>query len=121
MANKTKITNKQIEGSTGGTVLASDGSGNVIWGSMPTRITREDHTSEIDGVTTDFVLVYVPATGSEEVFLNGVLQNANANDYSIAGQTLSFQAAPNVGFTLLVSYNTSDYSFPGPIIDGGSI
>ena len=118
---RTKFTNEQVKGATAGTVLASDESGNAVWGSLPTRVTREVPTGDIDGANKDFVLSSIPQSGTEEVYLNGILQNATSNDYSISGATITFVDAPLATYVLLVSYNTSNFTYPGPILDGGVI
>jgi hypothetical protein len=43
--------------------------------------------------------------GSEEVFLNGILQEPGAgNDYTISGATITYLAAPLTNDRLRVSY-----------------
>lgn len=122
MSSRTKLTNEQIQaGATAGTLLASGTSGTAVWVTFPLKITREIPTGDINGVNTDFALSSFPELGSEEVFLNGILQNESSNDYTIAGVTLTFEQAPLTNFTLLVSYNTGQYTFPGPVLDGGVI
>lgn len=66
---------------------------------------RETPTGSINGSNTTFTLANTPKSGYEEVFLNGVLQDAGAgNDYTISGLTITMLAAPVAGDKLRVSY-----------------
>lgn len=70
-------------------------------------ITREVPSGTIDGSNLVFTLANSAASGSEEVFLNGLLQNAGSgNDYTISGDTITFETgnAPQTGSVLLVTY-----------------
>lgn len=69
------------------------------------RVVRETPTGAVNGTNTTFVLASAPAAGSEEVFLNGILQEPGAgNDYTISGDTITYLAAPETGDRLRVSY-----------------
>lgn len=71
------------------------------------RVTRETPAGSIDGVVVDFTLANVPAVGTEEVYLNGLLQDEGAtNDYTIEGAVITFNAVatPQVGDKIRVSY-----------------
>lgn len=75
--------------------------------SYDSRVTRETPVGSIDGVNVDFVLANVPSVGSEEVYLNGLLQDEGAtNDYTIVADTITFNVAvtPQVGDKIRVSY-----------------
>jgi len=80
---------------------------------MRTRTYRATPTGTVNGSNVTFTLPALVASGTEEVFLNGVLQNANASvDYSIAyaaTTTITFSAAPKTadGYTdvILVNYD----------------
>jgi hypothetical protein len=68
-------------------------------------VTREVPTETPDGINDDFTLAFTPASGSEHVFLNGLLQNpGESNDYTITGNTITFNTPPTVGSVILVSY-----------------
>ncbi|MGH7975000.1 MAG: beta strand repeat-containing protein [bacterium] len=68
-------------------------------------VTREVPTGAINGSNVTFTLAHTPVVGSEEIFLNGLLQNAGAgNDYTISGATITFTTAPLTGDVLLVTY-----------------
>ncbi len=54
---------------------------------------RETPSGTINGSNTTFTLAFTPVSGTEQVFVNGVLQNAGGNDYSITGNTITFVAA----------------------------
>jgi len=67
-------------------------------------VTREVPSGSINGTNKTFTLANTPVLGTEMVYLNGVLQNAGGNDYSINGATISMTAAPLTGDVLLVTY-----------------
>ncbi len=68
-------------------------------------ITRETPTGTVNGVNTIFTLANTPVVGSESVYLNGVQQDpGGANDYTIAGATITFNVAPLTGEKIRVSY-----------------
>jgi hypothetical protein len=71
-----------------------------------TLVVRETPTGAVDGSNATFTLAGTPITGSEEVFLNGLLQTVT-NDYTISGATITFVIAPLSGDTLRVCYLTS--------------
>jgi hypothetical protein len=73
-------------------------------------ITREVPTGLIDGSNTIFTLANTSVAGSEQVFVNGVLQDEGAsNDYTISGSTITFTEAPLNGWKIHVSYATGSY------------
>jgi len=122
MSLRTRITNDQIVGSTAGSILTSGNTGVATWGTLPIRITREVPSGPINGFNTVFNLVGTPAAGSEEVFVNGVLQNVGvSNDYTIVGGTITFSVAPLSTYLILVNYSSSNYFLPGVDVDGGGI
>jgi hypothetical protein len=78
---------------------------------MPTTqsfVCREKPTGSIDSANTTFTLANIPNPNTEQVFLNGVLQNASSNvetnDYVLAGAVITFTAPPQTGDVILVSY-----------------
>jgi hypothetical protein len=74
-------------------------------GAVPDFATREAPTGAINGVNTTFTLANTPTAGSEEVYLNGILQEPGAgNDYTISGATITYLTAPLTGDRLRVSY-----------------
>lgn len=68
---------------------------------------KEVFTSLVDGTETEFVLADAPAVaGTEQVFVNGILQSAGASDdYTISGDTITFNTAPEAGWKLIVYYS----------------
>jgi len=69
------------------------------------KVTRETPSGTINGSTTVFTLANTPVAGTEEVFLNGILQEAGAgNDYTISGTSITMLAAPLTGDRLKVNY-----------------
>lgn len=68
-------------------------------------VTREVPSGTINGSNTAFTLANTPVAGSEEVFLNGMIQNVGAgNDYTISGATITMLTAPISGDVILVNY-----------------
>jgi hypothetical protein len=53
-------------------------------------------TGTINGTNDEFTLASAVRTGSEAIYLNGLLQVVG-DDYTIAGTTLTFVAAPEAG------------------------
>lgn len=68
---------------------------------------KEVPSGAINGTNVTFVISDAPAvTGTEQVFLNGLLQFAGANDdYTISGGTITFNTAPETGWKLVVYYS----------------
>jgi hypothetical protein len=69
------------------------------------RVVRETPTGAVNGSNTTFTLANTPSAGTEEVYLNGILQEPGAgNDYTISGGTITYLTAPLTGDRLRVSY-----------------
>lgn len=67
--------------------------------------TRETPTGAVNGTNAAFVLAAAPVNNSEEVYLNGVLQDVGgSNDYTITGNTITFIDPPETGSKIRVSY-----------------
>ena len=68
--------------------------------------TKEILTGLVDGVKTEFLLSNTPhEDGYVQVFLNGLLQSEGATeDYTISGNTIIFNSAPDSGWKLVVFY-----------------
>lgn len=68
-------------------------------------IIRETPSGSINGSNTAFGLANTPLSGTEEVFLNGILLDpGSGNDYTISGATITMQYAPATGDKIRVSY-----------------
>lgn len=68
-------------------------------------IARETPTGAVNGSNVTFTLANTPVVGSEQVFLNGILQEpGSGNDYTISGATISYENAPVTGDRLRVTY-----------------
>lgn len=68
-------------------------------------VDKEIPSGSINGSNTAFTLANTPVSGSEHVFLNGVLQESGAgNDYTISGAAITMATAPLSGEKLRVSY-----------------
>lgn len=86
-------------GSTGSVTLAT----NIV--RATNYVTRETPTGLVNGSNTSFVLANTPVTGTEEVYLNGIQQDAGAgNDYTISAGTITFASAPVTGDKIRVTY-----------------
>ena len=97
-------------GGVGPTQLASQASGTGLTGGAGSnlqiqRSTRETPSGTINGSNTSFSLANTPMSGTEDLYLNGVLQDAGAsNDYTISGGTITMNTAPVSGDKLRCSY-----------------
>jgi hypothetical protein len=82
--------------------------------SAPTLVTRETPTGAVDGINTIFTLASATIlAGSDEVFLNGALQDDSAGDYTFVGPNVidfAISAAPLPGDIIRVNYQ--DISIP---------
>lgn len=68
-------------------------------------VDRETPSGTVNGSTTVFILANTPVTGSEHVYLNGILQEPGAgNDYTISGTTITYLTAPLTGDKIRVTY-----------------
>lgn len=85
----------------------------ITWLQIPTTagllstnfITRETPSGTVNGLNVTFTLANTPYSGSEEVFLNGILQDVGAgNDYTISGAVITMLTAPLTGEKLKVNY-----------------
>lgn len=68
-------------------------------------VDKEVPSGSINGSNTAFTLANTPTSGSEHVYLNGLLQESGAgNDYTISGTSITMAVAPLTGEKLRVSY-----------------
>jgi hypothetical protein len=68
-------------------------------------VVRETPTGSVNGANTTFTLANTPLANTEQVFLNGILQEPGAgNDYTISGATITYLSAPLTGDRLRASY-----------------
>jgi len=66
---------------------------------------KEVPSGSINGANTSFVLANTPTSGTEHVYLNGILQEAGAgNDYTISTNTITMLTAPLAGEKIRVTY-----------------
>jgi predicted nucleic acid-binding Zn-ribbon protein len=73
-------------------------------------VTREVPSGDVDGTNDVFTLANTPVAGSEQVFVNGLLQAPGVGeDYTISGSTITFAEAPLTGWKIHVSYATGSY------------
>jgi hypothetical protein len=91
-------------GTLGSTAIAytQDVSGGL---SSANFVDKETPSGSINGSNTTFTLANTPTTGSEHVYLNGILQESGAgNDYTISTNTITYLTAPISGDKIRVSY-----------------
>lgn len=68
-------------------------------------VVRETPSGSVNGSNAGFTLAHTPVAGSEQVFLNGLLQEpGSGNDYTISGSSITFEAAPSSGDRVRVTY-----------------
>jgi len=68
-------------------------------------VSKEVPSGTKDGSNQSFTLAYTPTSGSEQVYLNGILQNSGCgNDYTISGNAIIFTVAPVSTDVILVTY-----------------
>lgn len=78
---------------------------NITGGGGATFVDKETPTGSINGSNTTFTLSFTPISGSEHVYLNGLLQESGAgNDYTISSGTITMLTAPISGDKIRVSY-----------------
>ena len=68
-------------------------------------VTRETPSGNVDGVNMEFTLAHDVVFGSEQIFLNGLLQEPGVgNDYTIVGSVITMNAAPITNDRIRVTY-----------------
>jgi hypothetical protein len=85
----------------------------ITWQQIPTTagllgsnfVNNETPTGLLNGSNVTYTLANTPVAGSEQVFINGVLQLLGAgNDYTISGLTITMVVAPLSTDVIRVSY-----------------
>lgn len=59
----------------------------------------------LDGSNAVFTLLAAPSAGTLRLYLNGLRQSGGGNDFTLAGNAITFTAAPRAGDALLCDYN----------------
>lgn len=67
-------------------------------------VTRETPSGSVNGSNQAFVLANTPISGTEHVWLNGLLQEPSSEDYSLSTATITFVTAPVSGDRIRCSY-----------------
>jgi hypothetical protein len=68
-------------------------------------VVRETPSGTVNGSNTGFTLANTPVAGTEQIYLNGLLQEPGAgNDYTISGTAITYLTAPVSGDRLRVTY-----------------
>jgi hypothetical protein len=68
-----------------------------------TIVSREVPSGTKNGVNNVFTLDYTPVLGSEQVYVNGILQS-NPDDYTISDNVVTFVTAPASTEIILITY-----------------
>lgn len=85
----------------------------ITWMNIPTSaglshnnfVDKEIPSGSINGSNTTYTLANTPISGSEHVYVNGLLMESGAgNDYTISGATITMLSALATGEKLRVSY-----------------
>lgn len=92
-----------------GEVASVTGTGSVTLATNIVRATnyvvRETPSGLVNGSNTAYTLAFTPVGGTEQVYLNGIQQDAGAgNDYTISAATITFASAPVTGDKIRVTY-----------------
>lgn len=68
-------------------------------------VDKETPNGALNGVNTTYTLANTPVSGSEHVYINGVLQDVGSgNDYTISGAVITILTAPTASDKIKVSY-----------------
>lgn len=68
-------------------------------------VVRETPSGSVNGSNTSYSLASTPVSGTEQVFLNGLLQEpGSGNDYTISSATITMASAPATGDRIRVTY-----------------
>lgn len=68
-------------------------------------VVRETPTGLINGSNASYTLAAAPVGGTEQVYLNGILQDPGVgNDYTISGGSITFLSPPLAGDKIRVTY-----------------
>lgn len=70
-------------------------------------VDKEIPSGLINGINSTYALKSIPIEGSEHVYLNGLLQESNGNDYNIFENIITFITPPETGLKLRVTYHHS--------------
>lgn len=72
---------------------------------MEDFVVRETPSGTLDGANVTFTLSTTPVAGTEQIYLNGILQDPGAtDDYTISGATITYNTAPVATDRLVVTY-----------------
>lgn len=98
-----QITSDNLEAKLDGTSLSVGANGLKV--NAAKWITRETPTGAVNGSNTTYTLANTPISGSESVFVNGLLQESGAgNDYTISGATITSLVVLQTGDKIRVNY-----------------
>jgi hypothetical protein len=85
----------------------------ITWFNIPTTtglasanfVDKETPSGSVNGSNVTFTLANTPVSGSEHVYVQGILMDVGAsNDYTISGATITMLTAPLTGEKIRVTY-----------------
>ncbi len=80
-----------------------NGKGWISFKEQVVDIFKEIPSGAINGTNMVYYLQYTPVTGSDHLYLNGLLQ-ANLIDYTISGNVITFYEAPEINSLIFCTY-----------------
>ena len=93
------------QGATAEHVLTAASLLALAGGVGPTSVFRETPAGAVDGSNAAFTLANTPVSGTDQVYLNGLLlEPGGGNDYVLSGATVAFNTPPYAGDRVRVSY-----------------
>lgn len=97
-----QITSDALEIKLDGTSLLLSSSGIKV--NAAKWVNKETPSGTVNGTNDTFTLAATPIAGSDHVYLNGLLQEAGGEDYTITTNSIVFVTAPLTGSRIRVSY-----------------
>lgn len=93
------------QGGTLGTTAVTFQQSNAAGLTNSNFVDKEAPSGSYNGSNTTYTLANTPTSGSEHVYLNGILQESGSgNDYTISGATITMLTAPLANDKIRVSY-----------------
>jgi hypothetical protein len=96
------LTVNGVAADVNGNIEVSSGGGGGI--DPANYIVREIPSGALNGTNTVFTLANTPVAGKEMVFRNGLLMDSGGWDYTISGNTITFNTPPSSTSRILVTY-----------------
>lgn len=104
VTNPSAITFLRVNADNTVTLLDASSFRTAIGVTGGTNVIRETPSGTVNGSNVTFTLAHTPTSGTEHLYLNGLLQEAGGEDYSISSATITFTTAPVSGDRIRASY-----------------